>query len=154
MANTTTITPADEKTTPLISSRFTVEFGDLKGAFTEVSGLNIDIEEVESVVTKDGKDITRWTPGTVKYSEVTIKREFTGDKGFWKWHDDMAKNGSDYRNGSVTLNKINGEPAGVSWTIQRCWPSKWSCSDLDAGSGDVMIEEITLQIEFLERVKG
>lgn len=148
----TTITPGDSANTPLVSSRFTVEFGALKGSFTEVSGLSIDIEEVESVVTKDGKDIARWSPGTVKYSEITLKREFTGDKAFWEWHIKMADGEEDYRDGSVTLHNLKGD-ATTSWGIKRAWPSKWSCSDLDAGSGDAMVEDVTLQIEFLEREK-
>ena len=38
------------------------------------------------------------------------------------------------------------------WNILRAWPSKWSVSDLDASTDDVLTEEIELQIEFIERV--
>ena len=60
----TTIVPGSTETTPFLSSLFNVEFGPAGGVFTEVSGLNIDIEEVESVVVNEsGKEVTRWTPG-------------------------------------------------------------------------------------------
>jgi phage tail-like protein len=39
------------------------------------------------------------------------------------------------------------------WNFERGWPSKWSASDLNAGSDDVMIEELTVAIEHLERKK-
>jgi phage tail-like protein len=39
------------------------------------------------------------------------------------------------------------------WTFTNAWPSKWSASDLDVGSDDVMSEEVTLQIEHIQRDK-
>ncbi|BAN02618.1 phage tail protein [Ilumatobacter coccineus] len=149
----TTIVPGSTETTPFVSSLFNVEFAKAGGVFTEVSGLNIDIEEVESVVVNEqGKEVTRWTPGTVKYSEITLKREFTGDRKFWDWHIEMVEGQESYEDGAIVLYHLGGNEVS-RWTINRAWPSKWSCSDLDAGSGDAMIEEITLQIEFLERNK-
>lgn len=149
----TTIVPGSVETTPLVSSLFNVEFQKAGGVFTEVSGLNIDIEEVESVVVNEqGKEVTRWTPGTVKYSEITLKREFTGDRKFWDWHIEMTEGKQSYEDGAIVIYHLDGTEQS-RWTVNRAWPSKWSCSDLDAGSGDAMIEEITLQIEFLERNK-
>lgn len=149
----TTIVPGSTETTPFLSSLFNVEFGPAGGVFTEVSGLSIDIEEVESVVVNEsGKEVTRWTPGTVKYSEITLKREFTGDRAFWDWHIKMVEGQNAFEDGSVVLYDLGGTEVS-RWNINKAWPSKWSCSDLDAGSGDAMIEEITLQIEFLERQK-
>ena len=37
------------------------------------------------------------------------------------------------------------------WNFENAWISKWSASDLDAGSDDVMIEEITISHEYMER---
>jgi phage tail-like protein len=46
------------------------------------------------------------------------------------------------------------EPKEVGrWTFTEAWPSKWSVSDLDAGSDDLMIESVTLTIELLKREK-
>ena len=39
------------------------------------------------------------------------------------------------------------------WTFTNVWPSKWSASDLDVGSDDLMTEEITLAVEELKRDK-
>ena len=36
--------------------------------------------------------------------------------------------------------------------MPQCWPSKLSASDLQAGSDEVMIEELTIQQEFLDWV--
>jgi len=150
----TTIVPGDQTTTAIISSLFAVEFGTVaEGMFTEASGLAVDIEEVKSTrVTLLGKSVTRFSPGTVKYATITLKREFNGNKEFWKWHDDMAKGKKLYTDGAIVLFDLDGTEVD-RWNILRAWPSKWSVSDLDASGDDVMTEEIELQIEHLERKK-
>lgn len=150
----TTIVPSDDTNTAIISSTFAVEFGTIAtGMFTEASGLSMDIEEVKSTrITKDGKSVTRFSPGTVKYSTITLKREFNGDKEFWTWHNEMCEGKRKYTDGSIVMYDL-GNTEVDRWNILRAWPSKWTVSDLDAGSDDVMTEEIELQIEFLERVK-
>jgi phage tail-like protein len=150
----TTIVPGDEKTTAITSSTFGVEFGTTaSGFFTEASGLGMDIEEVKSTrITSDGKSVTKFSPGTVKYAAITLKREFNGNKEFWQWHDDMCKGDNTYTDGSIVMYNLKGEEVD-RWNILRAWPSKWSVSDLDASSDSVMIEEIELQVEFLERAK-
>lgn len=150
----TTIVPSDDSNTAIISSTFAVEFPEVaSGMFTEASGLAMDIEEVKSTrVTLLGKSVTRFSPGTVKYSTITLKREFNGDKEFWTWHDEMCKGMNKYSDGAIVMYSLDGKEVD-RWSILKAWPSKWSVSDLDAGGDDVMTEEIELQIEFLERVK-
>lgn len=147
-----TIVPSPADSRPIISSLFNVEFGQIADSnFSDVAGLSVDIEEVESLVVVDGKTVSRWTPGTVKYSEITLKREFTGNKDFWTWLDEMAKGKSLKEDGSIVMFDLDGTEVG-RWNASAAWPSKWSVTDLDVGANDGMVEEITLQIEFLERI--
>src|SRR5690606_17652919 len=101
----TTIVPSDDTNTAIISSTFAVEFGTIaSGMFTEASGLSMDIEEVKSTrIGPDGKSVTRFSPGTVKYQTVTLKREFNGDKEFWTWHDEMCQGKKVYTDGAIVL---------------------------------------------------
>ncbi len=148
----TTIVPGDATSTAIVSSLFSVEFGQIaSGEFTEASGLSIDIEEVQSTkVTADGKTVTTFSAGTVKYSTITLKREFNGNKEFWDWHDKMCKGEELFEDGSIVLYNLARTEVD-RWNVLKAWPSKWSVSDLDAGSDDVLVEEIEMQIEFLER---
>jgi phage tail-like protein len=149
----TTIVPSDDSTTSIVSSLFAVEFGPITGLFTEASGFSMDIEEVKSTrVTAEGKSVTRFSPGTVKYGTITLKREFNGDKSFFTWHDNMCKGMKEYQDGSIVMYSLDGTEVD-RWNMNRAWPSKWSVSDLDAGGDDVVVETIELQIEFLERAK-
>ena len=137
----TTIVPSDDSNTAIISSTFAVEFGTIaSGMFTEVTGLGMDIEEIKSTrVTLLGKSVTRFSPGTVKYQTINLKREFNGDKEFWTWHDEMCKGKRKYTDGSIVLYDLEGKEVD-RWNILKAWPSKWTVSDLDAGSDDVIIE--------------
>ena len=38
------------------------------------------------------------------------------------------------------------------FNLDKCWPSKLSVSDLSAASDEVMIEELTIQHEFIDWV--
>ncbi len=150
----TTIVPGDETQQAFISSAFAVEFPGLaSGFFTEASGLSMDIEEVESTrINEQGKTVTRWSPGTVKYGTVTLKREFNGDREFYAWHQEMCEGKRAFADGSIVLYDLAGAEVD-RWNISKAWPSKWSVSDLDASGDDPITEDIELQIEFLERVK-
>lgn len=149
----TTIVPGDETNTPIIGSLFAVELGPVSGYFTEVTGLGMDIEEVAITrINEQGKSITQYIPGTVKYGTITLKRTCTADKSFWDWHHAICEGKRDYLDGAIVLYDLAGTELD-RWTLLKAWPSKWSVSDLDASSDNAITEEIELQIEFLERTK-
>ena len=75
------------------------------------------------------------------------------DQGFWKWAKGIRDGEPKFRtNGAVMLYDIAGKMIG-NWKFTNAWPSKWSASDLDVGTDDLMQEEVTLQVEMLERDK-
>ncbi len=134
-----------------IGSWFTVELDNgIEGFFTDAGGLAIEVEVVEK--TDSSMDtLTRKRPGTTKYSEITLKRTLSPDKKFWEWAKSIRDGTPDYRTkGALVMFDIAGTEVG-RWTFENCWPSKWSASDLDVGSDDLMQEDITLQIELLKR---
>lgn len=136
-----------------IGSWFSLELDNgVTGFFSEVSGLGIEVEVVE--ITDASKDtVTRKRPGTAKYQEVNLKRTLSPDKAFWSWAKSIRDGKPDYRTkGAVVLFDIASKELG-RWTFENCWPSKWSASDLDVGTDDLMQEEVTLQVELLKREK-
>jgi phage tail-like protein len=135
-----------------VGSWFNVEIEGLTvAAFTDVSGLAIELNVVE--INDSNKDTaTRKTPGVAKYGEITLKRKLTPDKTFWTWAKSIRSGESGFRkNGSVVLFDMSGAEVG-RWNFTNAWPSKWSASDLDVGTDDPVDEEVTLAIEFLERI--
>lgn len=146
------LTPGDVQDAELIGSWFEVTLDNgITGMFSDVSGLSIEIEVVDNTLT--AKDtVNRKRPGTTKYSEITLKRTLSPDKEFWKWAKSIRDGDDKFRtNGAVMLYDIGAKIIG-NWKFTNAWPSKWSASDLDVGTDDLMQEEVTLQVEMLERV--
>jgi phage tail-like protein len=143
--------PGDLQDAEYVSSWFGVELDNgISGYFSEVSGLGVDIEVVE--ITDSSSDtMTRKRPGTTKYAEINLKRTLSPDKAFWDWAKSIRDGEPGFRtDGAVVLYDIAGSEIG-RWTFTNAWPSKWSASDLDVGTDDVMQEDVTLQVELLQR---
>jgi phage tail-like protein len=145
--------PGPLKDAEYVGSWFSVELDNgVSGFFTDVGGLAIEVGVVEK--TDALKDTaTRKRPGTTTYGDLSLKRTLSPDKAFWNWAKSIRDGKDDFRTkGAVVLFDITGKEIG-RWTFENAWPSKWSASDLDVGTDDLMTEEVTLAIEFLKREK-
>lgn len=147
------VSPGTLQDAELIGSWFEVTLDNgITGMFSDVSGLNIEIEVVDNTLTSRDT-VNRKRPGTTKYGEITLKRTLSPDKKFWEWAKSIRDGKSDFRtDGAIMLYDIAQTMIG-NWKFTNAWPSKWSASDLDVGTDDLMQEEIVLQVEMLERVK-
>lgn len=135
-------------------SFFALEIDGLTvGWFTGASGMSV---EYDVTTFKEGNGATiieRKRPGKPKYSEVVLKRGFTADKALYEWFDSVvqASEATQYKTGSIVIyDRTQQEVA--RFNLEQCWPSKLSVSDLSASSDDVMIEELTIQHEFIDWV--
>jgi phage tail-like protein len=134
-----------------IGSWFAIELDNgITGFFKEATGLGVDIAVVE-ITDSQGDTTTRKRPGQVNYGEITLKRTLSKDKAFYDWAKKIRDGDKEYRtDGAIVLMDISTTEIG-RWTFTNAWPSKWSASDLDVGTDDPMIEEVTLAIEHLQR---
>lgn len=139
------------------ASFFALELDGLKIAFfTGCSGLNIEFD-VASFKQNDGKKtMTVKIPGKVKYSEVTLKRGYSSDMVIHKWFDEVVEAKDNQKKfvktGSIVL--YSREMTEVArFSLANCWPSKLSVTDLNAGSSEVLVEELTIQHELIDWVK-
>ncbi len=136
-------------------SFFALEIDSLTlGWFTGCSGIGIEFDVATYKETNGKKVIERKRPGRPKYSEVVLKRGFTTNKTIHDWFKEVvdAEKPTPYKSASIVLYDRQQAEVG-RFTLEACWPSKLSVSDLSAGSDDVMIEELTIQHEFLDWVK-
>jgi phage tail-like protein len=144
-------TPGEKKDIELVGSWFHIKLDNgIEGFFTDASGFGYEVEVVENTDTSTDTR-TRKRPGTTKYQDITLKRTLSPDKKFWNWAKSIRDGSKEYRTkGAIVLFDIAGAEMG-RWTFENAWPSKWSASDLDVGSDDLMTEEITLAVEELVR---
>jgi len=141
-------------TDALVAQHFTIEIGSIEIAqFTEVSGLTSEVDVVElKENTSDGKPIIHKMPGAPKPPTITLKRAKSGSKDLWDWHKAMLDGRvlDARKEGSVVLKDFEG--AEVSrYNFTGAWISKLSTSTLKSGSNEVLMEEVTIVCEYMER---
>ena len=146
-------TPGEVKDVELVGSWFHITLDNgIEGFFTDASGFGYEVEVVEKTDTSTDTR-TRKRPGTTKYQDITLKRTLSPDKKFWNWAKSIRDGTLEYRtNGALVISDMSGTELS-RWTFTNIWPSKWSASDLDVGSDDLMVEEVTLAVEELVREK-
>ncbi len=140
---------------PLVSYNFGIEVeGIISGFFTECSGLGSESEVIEhKVVGSKGKEVVRKIPGRLKWGDIVLKRGVTTNMDFWQWRKmvedgDVAKA---RKNGSIIMYDQEGEEV-ARWNFQRGWPSKVSGPSVKSDGNEVVVEELTIVHEYIERV--
>jgi len=135
-----------------LGSQFGLEIDGVELArFTGISGLGYESEVVTFQDTlADGKIITRKRPGRISFPDIVLKRGLSADNALVDWYQTVVNGAVERKSGSVVIYDQSSTEIG-RWNFENAWISKWSASDLDAGSDDVMIEEITISHEYMER---
>ena len=121
--------------------------------FTGCSGLSLEFDVVTFKEGNGKKVVERKRAGKPKYSEVTLKRGFTTNMVVHDWFKEVvdAEKPTPYKTASIVIYDRQQKECG-RFNLEGCWPSKMSVSDVTAGSDDVMVEELTIQHEFLDWV--
>ena len=135
-----------------LGSQFGLEIDGVELArFTGISGLGYESEVVTFQDTlADGKIITRKRPGRISFPDIVLKRGLSADNALVDWYQTVVNGAVERKSGSVVIYDQTSTEIG-RWNFENAWISKWSASDLDAGTDDIMIEEITIAHEYLER---
>ena len=149
---------------PVVGLNFFLELDGVQiGSFRECSGLEMEVEIIESKETDNtGKMVIRKIPGANKYTPVTFKRGQTSDRKLWeKFAGSLsAQNMAGKRAGG--FKRINGaiiikDPSGASEVVRynffEAWISKYKGGELNATSNNLALEEVTIVHEGMDRVK-
>jgi phage tail-like protein len=134
---------------PLPKFHFQVEWGGANLGFTEVSGLDVQVDPIEYRDGASPEYVKTKMPGLQKFSNITLKRgSFKGDNDFYSWWNTVALNTIERRNVTISLLNENHEPV-IVWKIKNAWPIKVQSTDLKADGNEVAIESIELVHEGL-----
>ncbi len=139
---------------PLPKFHFQVEWHGTKIGFTEVTGLDIQVEAIEY---REGSSFTYSKikmPGMHKFSNITLKRgTFEGDIEFYSWIESINLNKSEPRR-TIVIKLLNEkhEPV-ITWQAANAFPLKYQASDLKADGNEVAIESIEIAHEGLSIVR-
>jgi phage tail-like protein len=119
----------------------------VSGAFTEVTGLELEIPPIE--YRGGAEDITvRKVPGLRKVGPITLKRGITGHVGFWNWVVEAVNGKVRRTSGSISMLDENRQEV-MRWNFTRAWPTKYTGPSLGAAKNEIAMETLVLAIEGL-----
>jgi len=144
---------AGSRVDPFRGYNFAVEIeGLVAGGFSEVSGLEVDLE-VEEYREGGVNGFVHKRAGPARYpSNLILKRGASDSKVLWNWYWDVVQGTIDRKNVSILLMNEAGEEK-VRWNFEQAYPVKWTGPGLRAAGNDVAIEILELAHKGLLSVK-
>jgi phage tail-like protein len=119
----------------------------VKGSFSEVSGLDTEVEVIE-YRTGSERNRVRKLPGLTKTTNVTLKRGIIGDLTFWNWLVNTTQGNVQRTDVAIILLDENRTPV-MRWNLTRAWPCKYAGPTLNAKNNEVAIESLEICYEAL-----
>lgn len=136
-------------TYPLSKFHFQVEWGGTKIGFTEISGLDSELEVIEYRQGASPEYSKIKMPGLRKFSNITLKRGmFQGDNEYFDWLNSVQMNTIERRDVTISLLNEQHEPV-VVWKVRNAFPTKVQSTDLKADGNEVAIESMEIVHEGL-----
>lgn len=122
------------------------------GGFSEVSGLEIEIETEEY---QEGGVNHRphVLPTRAAHGTVTFQRGLTDEAILWGWVMDATRGRAERKAVRVVMENRRGEQT-IGWEFGGTLPVRWSGPDLAAQNGQVAMEELELAYERINRYGG
>ena len=117
--------------------------------FESVSGLSASVE-TENVKEGGENRFTHTLPVRSQYSDLVLKRGVLTDSHVVAWCRDAIE-GFTFQPITVLVKLLNEEHQPlVTWNIVHAWPKKWSVSDLNAESSEIVVESLELAYQYFE----
>ncbi len=134
---------------PLPAFHFQVEWGGKRIGFSEVSGLNVEVQAIEY---RDGASpiySVLKMPGIPKYGNITCKRGIVAKDGeYAAWLNTIQLNQAERRDVTVSLLNEKHEPVMV-WKARNAFPVKIEGPGLKSTGNEVAIESLEIAHEGL-----
>jgi phage tail-like protein len=139
---------------PPLGFHFRVEF-DLPGVqdadirFREVSGLSFEMEQETHNEGGENRFIHK-LPVRTRYPDLVLKRGLLTSSVVRAWCEEAIYN-LDIQPVTVWVTLLNDahEPL-QTYTFTNAWPKKWSLSDFNAESSDIVVESLELAYQYFK----
>ena len=123
--------------------------------FSKCSELSVEISKIEHW--EGGSVIPQKVPGRLTFSDITLERGATSDRGLYEWLSEVVQLTSGlgltdhaYKR-SLDLVQLDRDSAVVRrWSIYNAWPTKFVAGDWDNTADEVLIEAVSLTYDYFE----
>ncbi len=134
---------------PMPKFYFQVKWDSEVMSFQEVSGLDIQSEEIKYRHGDSPEFAVIKMPGMKKVGNITMKKGvFKGDNKFWDWFNQIKMN--TIKRLPITISLLDeAGSATMVWTLANAWPTKITGTDLKSEGNEVAIESIEIVHEGL-----
>jgi phage tail-like protein len=134
---------------PFVNFNFLVETGGVLAAgFSEITGMNAEVQAVEYREGRDPNSNTRKLPGLSKYGNVTLKRGVVVDQDFFKWFK-TGVDGDILRIDLSILLLDEQRQEKVRYNLTNAWPVKFMAPDMKAAANEIAVNSLELAHEGL-----
>jgi len=126
--------------------------GEQLGYFTRIAGLG---QKVETIAYRQGGDpsTVMRLPGRTSIRDITLSMGVSNSDTLWSWLQ-SAVDGAVQRY-DVSIIALDTQQSEVMrWSLANAWISECHVADFDALANEVLIENMTLVAERLERGGG
>lgn len=122
------------------------------GAFSEVTGLRVEIE-VKDYREGGVNEYVHKLAGPARYpSNLVLKRGLVDSDALWCWHQDVTQGIIERKNGSIVL-LDSARAEQWHWDFIDAYPVRWVGPQLRAGTAEVAVETLELVHRGLVKVK-
>jgi phage tail-like protein len=137
------------------ASRFSVTVDGYEIAqFSELSGIVTEMEVIDFTENSQQQHgMVRKLPGKHKPPMITLKRGKNTSMELWGWHEAAMRGdiATARKSGSIVMYGYDGK-AVARYHFHDAWVAKISIGALKAGASEVLMEEVTIVCESLQRV--
>ena len=134
---------------PAPKFHFRVDWGGKRIGFTEVTGLDVQVEAIEYRDGNHPEYSKIKMPGLHKFSNITLKRgTFQDDTDFFDFIESISLTNVTRRDVTIMLLDETHSPI-MTWKVKNAFPVKYQGSDLKADGNEVAIETLELAHEGL-----
>ena len=134
---------------PFVNFNFLVESGGIIAAgFSEITGMNGEVQAVEYREGRDPNSNTRKLPGLSKYGNVTFKKGVVIEQDFFKWFK-SGVDGDVIRMDLSILLLDEQRQEKVRYNLTSAWPVKFTAPDMKAAANEIAVQSLELAHEGL-----
>jgi phage tail-like protein len=142
--------PGAQPLQPYQAFNFAVEIeGLLVGGFTEVSGLESDVE-IQEYPEGGVNGFVHKLPGRTSHANLVLTRGLTSSSTLWNWYYNTTLGAIQRKNGTIVLLDPQQTPV-MWWNFRNAVPVRWTGPTFSAVSDEVGVESLELAHEGLTK---
>jgi phage tail-like protein len=139
----------------ITASRFSLTVDGYEIAqFSQLTGISTEVDVIDFMEnTSRAESIIKKLPGRHKPPTIVLKRGKNMSMEMWAWHEAVLQGdiAGARKSGSIVMYAPDGSPV-ARYHFENGWCAKITIGELRAGSSEVLMEEVTIVCEHLQRV--